>query len=92
MAGAERVFAVDPIAYRAEAARRLGARDAAPTSAAVAAWTGGRGVDLVLEATSSPDGFHHAAEAARIGGRILLRASPRATAIRCRRRCADARG
>ncbi|WP_437757133.1 zinc-dependent alcohol dehydrogenase [Sorangium sp. So ce1389] len=76
LAGADRVFAVDPVAYRAEAARRLGAHDAAPTFAAVAEWTGNRGVDLVLEATNSPEGFHHAAEAARIGGRVLLAGIP----------------
>ncbi|WP_437911772.1 alcohol dehydrogenase catalytic domain-containing protein [Sorangium sp. So ce302] len=76
LAGVERVFAIDPVAYRAEAARRLGAHDAAPTFAAIAEWTGGRGVDLVIEATNSPEGFHHAAEAARIGGRILLAGIP----------------
>lgn len=76
LAGADRVFAVDPVAYRAEAARRLGAHDVAPTFEAVAAWTGGRGVDLVIEATNAPEGFHHAAEAARIGGRIVLAGIP----------------
>jgi L-iditol 2-dehydrogenase len=76
LAGADRVYAVDPVAYRAEAARRLGAHDVAAGFEAVRDWTGGRGADLVLEATNSPDGFHHAAEAARIGGRIVLAGIP----------------
>lgn len=76
LAGADRVYAVDPVAYRAEAARRLGAHDVAPSFEAVAGWTNGRGVDLVVEATNSPDGFHHAAEAARIGGRVVLAGIP----------------
>jgi threonine dehydrogenase-like Zn-dependent dehydrogenase len=32
----------------------------------------GRGVDLVLEATNSPEGLQIAAQSARIGGRVVL--------------------
>ena len=32
--------------------------------------TEGRGVDLVIEATNSPDGMVHAVECARIGGEL----------------------
>jgi L-iditol 2-dehydrogenase len=67
---------VDPVAYRAEAAKRLGAHEVANTHEAVSAWTDGRGVDLVVEATNSPLGFQHAAEAVRIGGRIVLAGIP----------------
>ena len=35
-------------------------------------WTGGRGCDLVLEATNSPLGIEHAARSSRIGGRVVL--------------------
>jgi L-iditol 2-dehydrogenase len=70
--GAGRVFAVDPLPYRAEAARRLGADEAAGRHDAIAAWTGGRGVDVVLEATNSPEAPDQAVAAARIGGRVIL--------------------
>lgn len=72
LAGADRVYAIDPVAYRAQAAKRLGADEVAGDFDAVRRWTDGRGVDLVLEATNSPDGFQHATETVRIGGRIVL--------------------
>lgn len=71
-AGAGEVFAIDPLDYRTQAAATLGADRVAASHDAVAAWTGGRGVDVVLEATNSPLGPQHAAEAVRIGGRIVL--------------------
>jgi L-iditol 2-dehydrogenase len=66
------IYAIDPIAYRAEKARELGADKVAGSYEAIAEWTDGRGVDLVLEATNSPEGFQIAAQAARIGGRVVL--------------------
>ena len=53
--------------------------------------TGGRGADLVLEATDSPLAFEHAARACRIGGRVVLVGIPEAnqytlTASEARRR------
>ncbi|MFF7710368.1 alcohol dehydrogenase catalytic domain-containing protein [Pseudomonas sp. NPDC007930] len=66
------VYAIDPIAYRAAKAGQLGADQCAAHHSAVAEWTGGRGVDLVLEATNSPEGFQAAAQTARIGGRLVL--------------------
>jgi L-iditol 2-dehydrogenase len=71
-AGVGRIYAVDPLDYRAEAAKRHGAGAAADHVRAIPELTDGRGTDLVLEATNSPDGFQHAVDAARIGGRILL--------------------
>lgn len=76
LCGVERIFAIDPVAHRAEAAVRLGADGAGPDRAAIADWTGGRGVDRVLEATNSPDGFQHAVDVARIGGRLVLAGIP----------------
>jgi L-iditol 2-dehydrogenase len=35
-------------------------------------WTGGRGVDVVLEATNSPAAFSHAVDSVRIDGRVVL--------------------
>jgi L-iditol 2-dehydrogenase len=72
LGGASRVYAVDPAGYRAAAAKRQGADEAGARHAVVADWTEGRGVDLVLEATNAPQAFQHAAEAARIGGRVVL--------------------
>lgn len=72
MAGVGRVIAVDPLAYRARLARDLGADDAFDSFAGVHAATGGRGADLVLEATDSPLGFEHAAKSCRIGGRAVI--------------------
>ncbi len=71
-AGAGQVFAIDPLGYRARAARALGADDAAERHDAIAEWTSGRGADVVLEATNAPSGPQHAVEAARIGGRVVL--------------------
>lgn len=71
-AGAGQIFAIDPLGYRAQAARALGADDAAENHGAIAEWTHGRGVDVVLEATNTPSGPQHAVDAARIGGRIVL--------------------
>jgi L-iditol 2-dehydrogenase len=78
--GAGRVFAVDPLPYRAEAARRSGATDAAEAHEAVMTWTGGRGADVVLEATNSSSAPEQAVSIARIGGGSSWSAFPRATA------------
>jgi L-iditol 2-dehydrogenase len=66
------IYAIDPINYRTEKARQLGADDVSADHAAIAEWTHGRGVDLVLEASHSPEGFQIAAQSARIGGRVVL--------------------
>lgn len=72
LCGASRVFAVDPLGYRAALAKKLGADDAFDSFAGVQSATQGRGADLVLEATDSPLGFEHAAKACRIGGRVVI--------------------
>jgi len=72
LAGAARVYAVDPVAYRAQLARDLGADDVFDTYEGVARATGGRGADVVIEATDSPLGFEHAARTSRIGGRLVV--------------------
>lgn len=76
LSGAGQVFAIDRLLYRTEAARRLGADEAADKHEAVLDWTQGRGVDVVLEATNSPLGPQMAAEIARIGGRVILTGIP----------------
>jgi L-iditol 2-dehydrogenase len=72
LAGVAQLYAIDPVRHRRETATRFGAAAIADRHAAIADWTGGRGVDLVIEATNSPDGLQHAAEAARIGGRLVI--------------------
>ena len=74
--GAGSVFAVDPLAYRGDAARELGADEAGTSHGAVSTWTAGRGVDVVLEATNSADAVQQAAECVRIGGRLILAGIP----------------
>ena len=70
--GASDVYVIDPLAYRAEAAAKLGASAVATHYDEVLEQTQGRGVDVVLEATNSPTGPAHAAEIARIGGKLVL--------------------
>lgn len=76
LAGAGRVYALDPVAYRLAAAERLGADASTADRAEIQDWTHGRGVDRVLEATNAPDGFQHACDSARIGGHIVLTGIP----------------
>ena len=74
LCGAGRLIAVDPIKYRRDLASSLGADAAVSSWEGVHDLTNGRGVDVVLEATDSPDGPQHAAQsrahrrAARAGG------------------------
>ncbi len=91
VAGAGPCYVIDPQAYRTEVAVRLGADATAENVRAVDEWTNGRGVDVVLEATNAPEGFQHAVESARIGGRVVLVGIPEdneysLTAAKARRR------
>lgn len=72
IAGIAEPFVVEPVAYRREKALALGAGKVVASVAELEAATGGRGVDLVLEATNSPDGFADATAAAAIGGRVVV--------------------
>jgi threonine dehydrogenase-like Zn-dependent dehydrogenase len=71
--GAGRVFALDHHAYRLEAAARLGAMaiDNAGSAAAVRAATGGRGVDVGVEAAGTVDALAAAADLLRPAGTLL---------------------
>lgn len=71
-AGAGRVLAVDPVAYRHRLATTMGADAGYATIGELAESAGRRGADLVLEATDSESGFDHATRAARIGGRLVM--------------------
>lgn len=72
VAGAGECVVIDPLRYRTEAAERFGADRTAEHHRAVADWTDGRGVDVVIEATNAPEGVEHAVESVRIGGTIVL--------------------
>lgn len=72
LAGVRQTIAVDPQAHRTALAASLGATATGASLDAVRDATDGRGADLVIEATNSPDGLAHAVAAARIGGRVVL--------------------
>lgn len=72
VAGVGETIAVEPHPDRRALALELGAERAVASVEELLDLTGGRGVDLVLEATDVREGFQLAAEAARIGGRIVL--------------------
>jgi L-iditol 2-dehydrogenase len=77
VAGASRIFAVEPVAARREMARHMGADDAfdpGQTGAAneIVASTGGRGVDCAIDCAARADTTNQAIRAARNGGRVAL--------------------
>lgn len=82
LAGAAAVFAFDRYPWRVELARRWGATEAHPVAdaydpvARVAAATGGRGVDVAIEAAWADESVDVAAEVARLGGRLVLAGIP----------------
>ena len=70
VAGARRVVAMDPLAHRAEAARRLGA-DETSTSGAPDTLDG-VDADVVFEVAGNDEAVHAAVTATRPGGRVVL--------------------
>jgi L-iditol 2-dehydrogenase len=77
VAGASRIFAVEPVAARREMALHFGADEALdPRQADVArdirASTGGRGVDCAIDCAAKENTTNLAIRAARNGGRVAL--------------------
>ncbi len=72
ISGAMRVSLIEPLEYRRNKALELGVDHTFADVAQYREFTGGRGADTVLEATTSPHGPRHATEAARIGGKVIL--------------------
>ncbi len=72
VAGAGECVVIDPLDYRRTVAERCGADRTAAQHEAIADWTDGRGADVVIEATNTPDGFEHTIDSVRIGGSIVL--------------------
>jgi L-iditol 2-dehydrogenase len=76
-AGAGRVFIADRLAYRLKLALAMGADCAIDTTSqalieTVMDATGGRGVDVVLEAAGSAETVNAAIRMARLGGTVML--------------------
>jgi L-iditol 2-dehydrogenase len=76
LAGAGAIFVSDRLVWRLDLARRLGAMpfdydETDPVRAVIDA-TGGRGVDVAIEAAWSDHSVQQAAEMARMGGRLVL--------------------
>jgi (R,R)-butanediol dehydrogenase/meso-butanediol dehydrogenase/diacetyl reductase len=74
--GEQRVIAVDIAPARLQAARRLGAQDCIDAGerdpvTAIAALTGGHGVDVAIDATGSPASIVAALSSVRRGGTLL---------------------
>ena len=70
--GCGQLIVVEPMGYRREAALKLGADEAVDSFDKAADLIGGRGPDLVLEATNSPDAFDQAVRTVKPAGRIVL--------------------
>ena len=76
LAGANPVFITDKFSWRLDAARRYGAipfncDDEDPVEAVMEA-TGGRGVDVAIEAAWSDHSVQQSAAMLRLGGRLIL--------------------
>ncbi len=70
--GCRAIHAVDPLAHRATFAQALGVTTAGADGSDLLDATGGRGCDVVIEATNSPDAMNAAVRVAKIGARIVL--------------------
>jgi L-iditol 2-dehydrogenase len=70
--GAGQIHALEPIGYRRELALQLGADSVHDTPQSLLKATHNRGVDVVLEATDTPEGPEAACTVARIGGKVVL--------------------
>lgn len=77
IAGAGRIFAVEPVAHRREMALRMGASaaidpDQVDAARQILADTGGRGVDCALDCAAREHTTNWAIRASRNGGRVVL--------------------
>ncbi len=76
LAGADPIFITDRFPWRLELAARFGAvpiaADPDSVSRKIMGETGGRGVDVAIEAAWADQSVEQAAELARLGGRVVL--------------------
>jgi L-iditol 2-dehydrogenase len=71
LVGAGKVIAIDPVPFRRELARGLGADETASSAEAVRELTDGLGADVVVDASGHPETFLPSVDAARDGGTIV---------------------
>ena len=86
IAGASRIFAVDPVEMKRKTAEQLGATDLVDPAvgdpvAQVKAATGGRGADYAFEVIGLPETILQAYNTARRGGTVVIVGMPRADAM-----------
>lgn len=77
VAGASQVFCADKVPHRLELARKMGAtctinKQTDSVVDVIRDATGGRGVDLVIDACAKPDSINESIGAARAGGTVAL--------------------
>jgi L-iditol 2-dehydrogenase len=77
LAGAGRIWAVEPVAHRREMARQMGADaaidpDQTDGAREITAETGGRGVDCVIDCAAKQQTTNQAIRAVRWSGRVVL--------------------
>jgi S-(hydroxymethyl)glutathione dehydrogenase/alcohol dehydrogenase len=82
IAGAARIFAVDPVELKRQFAQQQGATDLVdPTqgdpAAQIKALTGGRGADYAFEVLGRPETMTNAINAARRGGTVVIVGMPK---------------
>jgi S-(hydroxymethyl)glutathione dehydrogenase/alcohol dehydrogenase len=85
IAGASRIFAIDPVELKRTAAEQQGATDlidpgAGDPTAQVQALTGGRGTDYAFEVIGLPETILQAYNTARRGGTVVIVGMPRTDA------------
>ncbi|MFZ6027892.1 MAG: zinc-dependent alcohol dehydrogenase [Chloroflexota bacterium] len=81
ISGAASLVATDPLPYRLEAARSMGATQTYPAdgnteNGQIQAATKGRGLDVVFEAAGTPEAVESAMLAAKPGGTVILAGIP----------------
>jgi S-(hydroxymethyl)glutathione dehydrogenase/alcohol dehydrogenase len=86
IAGAARIFAIDPVEMKRKTAEQNGATDLIDPNAgdpieAVKEATGGRGADFVLEVIGLPETIIQAFNTARSGGTVVVVGMPRVEAM-----------
>ena len=97
LAGAARIFAFDKFAWRVRLAKAWGAThaynvDDCEPAAVLRDLTGGRGVDVAIEAAWADHSVQQAAEMARPGGRLVLVGIPPDDRLRLRHSVARRKG
>ncbi|MCX6623171.1 MAG: alcohol dehydrogenase catalytic domain-containing protein [Acidobacteria bacterium] len=79
LAGAARIWAIDPIPARRELALKVGAAAALESEGAVAQIlreTGGRGVDAAIDCAAKGDSMNHCLQVVRNAGRVVITGIP----------------